>query len=141
MRELTSWIGLGVMLAVCGAALRWGFARERATAALVAAGWIGLLAAEVLLNEAAPWAVIGAMDVLVFALLLAITWRRTPDWAILALGFQSIALAVHAVRAFPPRMPTWTYMTALAVASYGVLLALAWGTWAARRRRIGGIHS
>lgn len=141
MRELSSQIGLFIMLMVCGGAMRWGFARERATAALVAVGWTALLASQALLRQAAPWAVIAAMDVAIFALLLAITWRRTPDWALLALGAQTVALGVHVVRAIPPRMPTWTYMTALAASSYGVLLALAWGVWRARQARHEGMRS
>lgn len=141
MRELSSQIGVVIMLLVCAAALRWGFLRERAVAALVAAGWLGLLASEVVLREAAPWIVITIMDALIFGVLLAITWRHTPDWAILGLGFQAIALGVHVIRHLPPQMPTWTYMTALASSSYGVLLALAWGAWSARRRRRMGLHS
>ena len=141
MRELSSQIGVVIMLAVCAAALRWGFTRERAVAALVAVGWLSLLASEVVLHEAAPAIAITVMDALIFGLLLAITWRRTPDWAILALGFQTIALGVHVIRHLPPHMPTWTYMTALAGSSYGVLAALAWGAWNARRRRRSGEYS
>ena len=77
----------------------------------------------------------------VFALLVRLSWRHTPDWAIYALAFQAIALAVHAVRFLSPAMPTWTFMTALAVSSYGVLACIVWGVWRTQRNRRLGILS
>ncbi len=123
------------MLAVCGAALRWGGRPERRTAGLVGLAWIANLLAQRLAGEVAPVRLVAAMDGAVFLLLLALSWAERRGWMIAALACQGLALAIHAIRLSAPAMSTWTYVTALTVVSYGLLAALASGTWAAARER------
>ena len=75
------------------------------------------------------------MDAAVFVVLLALSWQERRDWLTLAVALQAVALAVHALRLFSPAMATWTYLSALAAVSYGLLMTLAWGTWRAWRLR------
>ena len=141
MRQIYSRIALVVMLVVCGAALRWGGRLERRVAALVAIAWVATLVAQRMLGEVAPVHVLAAMDAVVFVLLLALSWGDRLDWMVYAVACQGVALGVHAIRMFSPAMSTWTYLTALTIASYGLLATLAWGTWTAHRRRREGVSS
>ena len=141
MRQIYSRIALVAMLLVCGAALRWGGRLERRVAALIAVAWIATLVAQRALGEVAPVHVLAVLDAVVFVLLLALSWGDRLDWMIYALACQGVALGVHAIRMFSPAMSTWTYLTALAAASYGLLATLAWGVWSAQRTRRQGVSS
>ena len=141
MRQIYSQVGLVVMLAVCGAALRWGGRPERRGAVLIGAAWIGLLVAQRLLGQVAPVVTLLAMDAVVFAMLLLINWTDRSEWLVYALACQGVALGVHLIRLLSPAMSKWTYLTALAIASYGLLLCLGWGTWTAWRERRLGLSS
>ncbi len=141
MRQIYSQVGLVVMLAVCGAALRWGGRPERRAAVLIGVAWIALLAAQRVLGQVAPVATLLAMDAAVFVLLLLINWTDREEWLVYGLACQGVALGVHVIRLLSPAMSKWTYLTALAVSSYGLLLCLAWGTWNARRSRRLGLSS
>lgn len=141
MRQIYSQVGLVVMLAVCAAALRWGGRLERRTAVLIAAAWIATLVAQVVTGHVAPVGVLAAMDVAVFLALLALSWRDRAGWTIFAVACQGVAVGVHVLRLLSPSMSTWTYLTALAICSYGLLITLAWGTWASHRERREGVSS
>lgn len=135
MRQIWSQAGLVIMLAVCAAAWRWGARLERRAAAVIVLGWTATLLAQRVMGHVDPVAVITTIDTLVFLAFLALSWGDRSGWVIYAVACQGVALGVHAIRAFAPAMTTWTYLTALAICSYGVLAALAWGTWLARRTR------
>ena len=122
------------MLAVCGAAWRWGGRAERRFALLISLAWLALLAAQAIAHRVAPVGVLAALDVAVFVAILAMSWRHREDWLVFATAVQGVAVGVHAIRLLTPRMDTWTYLTALAIASYGLLLLLAWATWRTARR-------
>ena len=141
MRQIYSQVGLVVMLAVGGAALRWGGRLERRVAVLIAVAWLATLVAQRALGDVAPVYVLAAMDAVVFLALLTLSWGDRAGWMIYAVACQGVAMAVHAIRLFSPAMSTWTYLTALAAASYGLLLTLAWRTWTVRRARRMGSSS
>ena len=134
MRHIYSLVGLLAMLVVCGAAWRWGARLERRAALLIAVAWIATLVAQRVTGHVAPVGVLAGMDVAVFMALLALSWADRGGWMIYGLACQGVALCVHAIRLLSPAMSSWTYLTALAITSYGLLLALAWGVWRARRR-------
>lgn len=135
MRQIYSQLGLLIMLAVCGAALRWGGRVERRAAWLIGGAWIAMLVAQRLTGHVAPVAVLAAMDTAVFVGLLALSRNPAAEWVIYGVACQGVALCVHAIRFFSPAMSSWTYLTALAISSYGLLLALAWGVRRAQRHR------
>ena len=129
MRQIYSQAGAVIMLAVCAAALRWGGRRERRVAVLLAAAWLATLLAQRLTGQVAPVGLLFALDAAVFAALLALSWRDRQGWLTYAVGLQAVALAVHALRLFSPAMYSWTYLSALAAISYGLLTLLGWSTW------------
>ena len=141
MRQFYSQVGVVVLLAVCGAALRWGRRPERRAGAVFLLAWVTTLALQRLAGDVAPVVGIVAVDVAVFAFLLASGARDRAGWQVYAVAAQGVALGVHVIRLLSPGMATWTYLTALAASSYGVLLALAWGVWSARRERRLGLSS
>ncbi len=135
MRTIYSQIGLAVMVAVCLPALAFGRWRERLAAACIAASWVATLVLQRALHHVDPWASLALMDLGVFAVLVALAWRHRSGWPIYGAAAQGVALGVHVIRALSPQMPTWTYLSALAVSAYALLLFLAWGTWSAMRNR------
>ena len=135
MRQIYSQVAFLIMAVVCGAAWRWGGRLERRVALVVAVAWIATLAAQRVMGEVAPVGVLAAMDAVVLLLLLALSWGDRAGWTVFAVAAQGVALGVHAIRALSPAMSTWTYLSALAAASYALLAALAWGVWDARRSR------
>lgn len=142
MRQIWSQLGVVIMLGVCGAALRWGGRPERRVGLLIAAAWLATLVVQRLTGQVAPVRLLLGLDLLVFLALLALSWRDRQDWTIYAVALQAVALAVHALRLFSPAMSTWTYLSALAAVSYGLLALLVWGTWRqARIRRRQGVSS
>ena len=82
----------------------------------------------------APVGVLAALDLAVFVALLALSRSDRTGWVIYGVACQGVALCVHGIRFFSPAMSSWTYLTALAISSYGLLLSLAWGTRRGRRR-------
>ncbi len=132
MHELSSRLGAAIMLMVLAAAAAWGRAKERQTAAVLSMGWGTLILTQIVTGRGAPPTILAIEDLLVFAALFAILWRSREGWAPFALGLQAVAMGVHAVRWLAPGMSDATYLTALAVLSYGVLAALAWGVWRLR---------
>ena len=135
MRQIYSQVGVLVMLAVCGFAWRWGGRRERRVALLIGAAWIATLVVQRLTGHVAAVEPLALLDGGVFLALLALSWRDRAGWTIYALACQGVAMCVHAIRILSPFMSSWTYLTALAISSYGLLLSLAWGVWLQRERR------
>ncbi len=133
MREIYSQAPTLLMLMVGAAAIRWGDGQVRAAAGVTALGWIATLAVQTGAGRVAPWAALAGVDALAFLAFLALAFRRVRGWVVLVLAAQGVAVAVHAIRALAPSMTAWSYLTALAVAGYGVLLALALGVWLSRR--------
>ena len=133
MREIYSQAPTALMLLVGAAAIRWGDRQARAAAAVTALGWIATLAVQAGAGRVAPWAALTAVDGLCFLAFLALAFRRMRGWLVLMVAAQGVAVSVHVIRALAPGMATWTYLTALAVAGYGVLLTLAWGVWTSHR--------
>lgn len=140
---LFSQIGTLLLVAVGVAALAWGGARERRGGVIVLAAGAAKLMVQRLSGRYDPATLFATVDALVLVALLGLTWRSPVVWPFLAVGFQGVAMALHAIRELSPAMSAWTYVTTLAITSDGVLACLAWGTWSAwRARKSGdGLHS
>ncbi len=104
MRQIYSQVGLLVMLAICGAALRWGGRLERRVALLIGVAWLATLVAQRVLGEVAPVHLLAVMDGAVFLLLLALSWDDRAGWMVYAVACQGVAMGVHAIRFFSPAM-------------------------------------
>ena len=129
MREIYSQAPTVLMLLVGAAALRWGGRQVRAAAGVTALGWIGTLAVQSATRSVDGWPWLAIVDGFAFLAFLMLAFRGVRGWIVLVLAAQGVAVAVHGIRALAPGMSDWTYLTALAVAGYGLLFALAWGVW------------
>ena len=134
--ELPPWLGLAVLLAVCGGAFLRGGVEER----LAATGLLASVAFTVLLRDRS-WPHLQTagfvMDVLVLALLIGIALRSPKFWPMAAAGFQLLAVLTHVGKMIDPNVNQWAYITAIVIWTYLVIIALGvgvWNSWRARQR-------
>ena len=134
-----SAFGLTAMSLVCGSAWRFGGSLERRGAAWIAAAWVMTPLLQVLTGDYDPVLLFALVDVTTLLGLAALTWRSGRVWPMVAVAAQALGVGVHLVRLLQPRMSAWSYLTALTLAAYVLLAALAAGTWThVRRRRSAG---
>ena len=125
--------GIFVLVSVGFFAVIRGGASERYAMAVAALGWVASLAFQAVSGVRDPLFGLLAIDLIAFVALLGLVWRSRRVWPLAAVGFQGLAAGVDIVRFASPRMHDWGYLTALAVAGYGLLGAIAVGTWTAKR--------
>lgn len=128
-------IGLVAVTTVCGLAMMFGEALERRAALWILAAWVATPFLQVLSGALDPVLLFTAVDVVTFGALLALGWRSGRRWPGWALAVQGTGVAIHLARLVDPGMSARTYLTALTVAAYCLLLSLALGTWSSWRRR------
>lgn len=124
-----SAFGLTVMSLVCGSAWRFGGALERRGAAWIGAAWVMTPLLQVLTGDYDPVLLFGVVDVTALLGLAALTWRSGRVWPMVAVAAQALGVGVDLVRVFQVHMNAWSYLTALTLAAYVLLGALAAGTW------------
>ncbi|MDO1559654.1 hypothetical protein Q0812_09465 [Brevundimonas sp. 2R-24] len=132
---LYSQLGAIAVVLVCGYALWKGGDPEKAAAA----GYFLIWIASMVLSSYSGWSnhlyPVFALDVVVFVLLVGLSLRYRIAWPMWAAAFQLIGLLAY-VSVFIGMTPSvFNYRTALAVASYGVLGALAVGAFLANAER------
>lgn len=85
------------------------------------------------------WARIGR-DIVLIAVFAGLAWRSRRSWLIWALGFQSLILTGHVLVFANVRPPGDAVAAVNNMANYGLLIALAVGTfWAWQERRVAGM--
>lgn len=135
MGALFGLAGVVIMLAVVGAALIFGGDRERRAAVIAGLGWTGSLAVQILGHRLDPNLAFAMIDAFALLGLLGLVWKPGQGWPLAAVLSQGLAVAIDCVRLISPHMHRWAYLTGLAVAGYGLLAAIAWGTVNAVRAR------
>jgi hypothetical protein len=126
---LPTWVGLTLLLVVCGGAfwkgdregqlaaggvlLSWG-----ATIALHDPRWVGL-----------QWGAFGA-DLALLALLTAISLRTPRYWPLVAASAQLLCVMTHVARMMDPAgVRAWAYATGQVIFTQLLLVAIAVGVW------------
>ncbi len=127
--------GVGIMLVVVGGALIWGGERERRAAVITGLGWGGSLAVQILGHRLDPNLAFAMIDAFALLGLLGLVWKPGQGWPLAAVLCQGLAVAIDCVRLISPHMHRWAYLTGLAVAGYGLLAAIVWGTVVTARAR------
>ena len=85
------------------------------------------------------WARIGR-DLVLIAVFAGLAWRSRRSWLVWALGFQSLILTGHVLAFANVRPPSDAVAAVNNMANYGLLIALAVGTfWAWQERRVAGM--
>jgi hypothetical protein len=130
-----TWVGSAVMILVCGVALWKGDRLEQWGGGLCFLAWLAtILIQDDVGGGLQEYALMG-VDFAMLMALGALAWRGERTWPVWAAACQAITVAVHLAKFVDFRIPTVAYISALVLASYGVLVALAIGTVVAWRER------
>lgn len=82
-----------------------------------------------------------ALDLVMLVILAALTWKSRRAWPVWATALQLLAVASHIMVFIDLRPSLSAFYTVLNIASYGVLLSIAIGTfWAWQERRAQGFE-
>ena len=125
---LPPWLGVTVMLLVCGVALWKGGREER----LAAGGLLANAAVTVLMRDYSWPQLQGAefvVDVLTLLLFTAIALRTPKYWPMAAAAFQLLGVMTHVAKMIDPSLQQWAYMTAIVIWTYLIFIAIGVGTW------------
>jgi hypothetical protein len=126
-----TWIGAAAVLVICGAALWKGDRLEQWGGGLCFLAWLAtILIQDDVAARIEQFALMG-VDLVMLAALGALAWKGERSWPIWAAACQAITVAVHLAKFVDFRIPEIAYISALVLASYGVLVALAIGTFVA----------
>lgn len=87
-----------------------------------------------------PWAMF-ALDSIMLVILGGLAWKARRSWPVWASALQLLAVASHVMVFVDLRPSMSAFYTVLNIASYGVLLCIAIGTfWAWQERRAAGLE-
>ena len=130
-----TWVGSAVIVLICGAALWKGDRLEQWGGGLCFIAWLASLLIQDDAGAALEQFAMMGVDFAMLVALGVLAWRGERTWPVWAAACQAITVAVHLAKMVDFRIPTVAYISALVLASYGVLIALAIGTVVAWRER------
>lgn len=82
-----------------------------------------------------------AIDIVVLLVFGAMVWRSRRSWPVWACALQLLAVMSHIMIMVDLRTPVASFYTVLNLASFGILIAIAVGTfWAWMERRAAGLE-
>lgn len=82
-----------------------------------------------------------AIDVVGLLVYGGLAWKYRRSWPVWVVGLQSLAVMSHIMALIDLRAPLASFYTVINIASYGILLAIAVGTfWAWQERRAAGLE-
>lgn len=134
-------IGAGVATLVIAFAFLKGDEPERVGAGAYA---LGLLASLLLQDDSrlsgSQWGVM-TIDTIMLGVYAALAWKSRRSWPVWATGLQALVVMSHLLTLFDLRPPLAAFYAVINMASYGILLAIAVGTFCAwRDRRAAGLE-
>lgn len=138
---LYSQIGAVISVLILGFAFLKGGEPERIAAGAFGLGWFASMLVQ---NDSdlynAQWSML-AIDIVMLAVLAALVWKSRRTWPTWACAAQLLVVTAHVLMATDNRPPISSYYTVINLAGYGVLLAIAVGTfWAWQERRAAGLE-
>lgn len=129
------------MVIVAGFAFLKGDEPERIAAGAYVLGWF----ASLLVQTESPgpgtqWGLMG-MDMIMLAVFAGLTWKSGRAWPVWATALQSLVVMSHLLTLVDIRPPDSAFIAVINLASYGILLVIAIGTfWAWQERRAAGLE-
>ncbi len=131
---LHTYISLALAILTCGLAMGVGDTSARRIGAIFLASWI----ASILVYRHDPYhADIGvlAIDSLSLVGFVWVSLRGRRFWAMAACACEAVIVASHLALIIDLRVTMGTFILSMAMWSYGILLCIAFGTWAGWRAR------
>ena len=133
--SLLSQIGFAVAALVAAFAFLKGDEPERIGAGAFLLGvFATLLVHDRTALTGVQWRVL-AVDLVFLGVCAALAWKSRRSWPVWACGFQSIVVMSHLLAAVDLRPSLAAFYVVINVGGYGVLAAIAAGTWQAWRDR------
>lgn len=131
---LHTYISLGLAILTCGLAVWRGDFSARWTGGIFLASWI----ASILVYRRDPYhADMGLLvvDALSLAGFVWVSLRGRKLWTLAACACEAVIVASHLALIIDLRVTMGTFILSMAMWSYGILLCIAFGTWAGWRTR------
>lgn len=135
-----SQIGTAIAVLVVAFAFLKGDEPERVGAGAYA---LGLLASLLLQEDSqlsgAQWGLM-AVDTVMLGVYAALAWKSRRSWPVWASALQALIVMSHVLTVIDLRPPLAAFYAVINLANYGILLAIAIGTFGAwRDRRAAGL--
>lgn len=132
---LPSWLGPTVILLLCCCAFLKGGLEERLTAGSL---FINSNVTSVMRDHSWPQVQLAGFvaDVLSLVLLLAIALRTRKFWPLAAAAFQLLMVLTHVAKMIDPDIGQWSYITAIVIWTYLLMIALGVGIWNSWRAQL-----
>ncbi|MFT4953906.1 MAG: hypothetical protein ACI8U3_000268 [Brevundimonas sp.] len=138
---LYTQIGAVLVVAVLGFALWKGEEPERGFAGLYLVAWLATMLVQNRTDLFHLQYGMLAIDLVFLVFLIGLTWKTDRTWPSWALAFQLLILAGILIPWFDPRLPAWSHLAVLNLATLGLLGSLAVGTfWVWQERRAAGLE-
>lgn len=138
---LYTQIGVVVVLAIVGFAFWKGGEPERVGAGAYV---LGMLASLVIQSGEAlrgpQWGMMG-IDVVMLAIYSGLAWKSRRAWPVWASALQALVVMSHILKILNFSQTGTAFVAVINLAGYGILVALAVGTfWAWQERRAAGLE-
>ena len=135
LNTLPGQIGAAAILIICGGALWKGDRIEQWGGGICFMAWLATILIQDDVGATIEQFALLGVDLAVLVALDVLAWRGEKAWPVWAAACQAIVVAVHLAKMVDFRIPSAAYISALVLASYGVLIALGIGTFVAWRER------
>ena len=138
---LPTQIGAGLTVLVVAFAFLKGDEPER----IAAGGYVLAWFASLLIQgdgsvQGTQWGLMG-IDVIMLAVYTALAWKSRRAWPVWASALQSLVVMSHVLTLIDIRPPVSAFYAVINLASTGILLVIAIGTfWAWQERRAAGLE-
>jgi len=134
-------VGLAISVAVVAFALIKGEEPERLGSAAYALVYLGSIVIKDSRSLSDPqWGVMG-MDIVLLAVFVGLALHSRRRWLVWASAFQALMVTGHLLVAANLRPPSDAFATANNMSNYGLLIAMAVGTfWAWQERRAANLR-
>jgi hypothetical protein len=138
---LYSQVGAVFTVLVVAFAFLKGDEPEKIGAGAYAMGWV----ASMLVQDdgnlyGVQWSML-AVDIAMLGVLGGLVWKWRRAWSVWATAFQLLVIASHTMMLIDQRPPVSAYYFVINLAAYGLLIAIAVGTfWAWQERRAAGLE-
>jgi len=138
---LSAQLGAVLVVIVCAFAFLKGDETERLAAGAYVLGWFASLLAQNDTDLTGVQYGVFAIDTVMLLVLAGLAWKSRRAWPVWASAFQLLVVMSHVLAILDLRPPIWSVIMVINLAGYGVLIALAVGTfWAWQERRAAGLE-